>query len=63
MYGESIPLKFITDRDSDMQTSKVTIAPVGSYSPESTYTLYIKDIISKDGQILNENVKMQFTTK
>ncbi|MFM9533630.1 MULTISPECIES: Ig-like domain-containing protein [Lysinibacillus] len=61
--GENIPLMFIIDRSSDMQTSKVTIAPVGSYRSGSSYTLYIKDIISKDGQILNENVKMQFITK
>lgn len=60
--GNSVPLMFIIDRSSDLQSSKVTIAPVGSYRPGSTYTLYIEDILSKDGKILNENVKMQFST-
>ncbi|MFS0575337.1 Ig-like domain-containing protein [Sporosarcina sp. 179-K 3D1 HS] len=60
--GNRVPLLFIIDRSTDLQSSKVTIAPVGSYRADSTYTLYIKDILSRSGKTLNENVKMRFTT-
>lgn len=60
--GNSVPLLFIIDRDTNLQASSVTITPVGSYRPGSTYTLYVKDIISRSGKVLNENVKMKFST-
>ena len=60
--GNTVPSMFIIDRNTDLQSSKVTVAPVGSYKRDSTYTLYIKDITSKSGSTLNKNVKMRFST-
>lgn len=61
-FGNRVPLLFVIDRSTNLQTSKVTIAPVGSYRPYSAYTLYIKDIISTTGFKLSQNTKMSFTT-
>lgn len=60
--GNNVPLMYIIDRGTNLQTSQVTIAPVGSYRVNSNYTLYIKDITSKSGQKLAYNTKMKFTT-
>lgn len=58
-----VPLMFIIDREQNLETSKLTIAPLGAYKPSSTYTLYIKDIIATTGQTLKKNAKMKFTTE
>lgn len=41
----------------------VTIIPIDNYSPNETYTIHIKDIKSKSGDSLKEEVTMNFTTK
>lgn len=61
--GNRVPLMFIIDREQNLETSKLTIAPLGAYKPSSTYTLYIKDIIATTGQTLKKNAKMKFTTE
>lgn len=60
--GQKIPLKIIIDRDSNLTSSTITVAPLDSYRSNTTYTLYIKDVQSKDGKVLEERVKMKFTT-
>lgn len=61
--GNKIPVMFIIDRKTDKSSSEVTIAPINSYRPKTTYTLYVKDVYSTTGKQLKQNTKMEFTTK
>ena len=60
--GQKIGARFIIDRQANGQASSITIAPLDRYEAQATYTLWIKDVMSTDGQKLTKNEKMPFTT-
>ncbi|WP_227938686.1 hypothetical protein [Alkalihalobacillus deserti] len=59
---------YITDEEGNIvpidrttSHSAVQLAPVNAYEQGKTYILWIKDIKAKNGRLLQENVKMEFT--
>ena len=66
--GTMMSTSFIIDNTSATGTaldaSAVTIlAPRGGYTAGETYTLYIRNVKGKNGELLNQFVKMDFTIK
>ncbi len=58
-YGDVVPLLYIVDPSVD--DSFIALNPVKPYIKGENYTLWIKDIKSKSGEVLKENVKMEFS--
>lgn len=58
--GDIIPMFYTQNFGEDMS---IYIMPVKNYDYDKIYTLWIKDLKSKNGQVLHKNVKMQFTTE
>lgn len=45
----------------DIDGSKVIATPNSNYNQGETYTLWIKDVKGLNGEVLTQNVKMEFT--
>lgn len=58
--GNILPMFYTQNFGEDMS---IYIMPVKNYEYGKTYTLWIKDLKSKNGQVLHKNAKMQFTTE
>lgn len=62
IYVESENDRLVNPVEIGSEPNKVIVkAPIGGYEIGETYTLYIKDIKSKDGETLTKSVKMDFT--
>lgn len=61
--GKNVPLLFVKEYDAKTKKSIVAIVPVDNYAKNSTYTLYVKDVIGKNGKTLKQYNKVTFTTK
>lgn len=47
----------------DRPNSEILVSPVKNYMNGEKYTLFIKDIKSRNGKVQNENVYMEFTIR
>ena len=59
---KKVPLLFVVDRATNRKKSTITFTPVEPLQKNSQYTLYIKDIIGKNGKTIKQNTKREFTT-
>lgn len=59
---KKVPLLFVVDRATNRKKSTITFTPVDPFQKNSQYTLYIKDIVGKNGKIIKQNTKREFTT-
>lgn len=57
--GNIIPMFYSQNYGEDMS---ISVIPVKNYEYGKAYTLWIKDLISKNGKALSKNIKMPFTT-
>lgn len=55
-----IPVQHEIVRNEADDTSTVIVTPLEIYESNQDYTLWIEDVRSVDGKLLNENVKMNF---
>lgn len=58
-HGNSIGQTFIFSTEGN--TTTLSIKPNTDYTPGDTYTLYIKNIVGENGQVLQQFTKMDFT--
>ncbi len=56
--GNIVPMFYTQNLGEDMS---IYVVPVKNYEYGKTYTLWIKDLKTKNGQVLHKNIKMQFT--
>ncbi|BAK17765.1 predicted RNA-binding protein homologous to eukaryotic snRNP [Solibacillus silvestris StLB046] len=47
----------------DERTTTLTIKPNKNYIPGESYTLFIKNILGRNGEVLEQSVKVDFTIK
>lgn len=59
---KKVPLLFVVDRTTNRKKSTITFTPVDPFQKNSQYTLYIKDIVGKNGKTIKQNTKREFTT-
>ncbi len=56
--NNTFPTRVVETEDD----SKIKLVPLKEYTPGDVYTIWIKDVKSKDGRVLKQRTKMNFTT-